>query len=94
MNKNESHINSLFIKLEEVTKWANHLNLRCITHWENLSYHTVYEEALLELVIIQKQIIRALLKAGEVGELLSHIEAGTFPQFSIQSAFGRLALAA
>jgi hypothetical protein len=92
MNKTETNrINNLFIKLESATKAAQHFNLRCLTHSENPSYHTVFEETLLEITIIQKQIIRALLKAGEVGELFSHIDAGTFPPLSIQSAFGRRA---
>ena len=92
MNKTETNrINNLFIKLEAASKAANHFNLRCITDAENPSDHTVFEETLLEITIIQKQIIRALLKAGEVGELFSHIDAGTFPPLSIQAALGRRA---
>jgi hypothetical protein len=92
MNTAETNrINNLFIKLEAASKAANHFNLRCITDAENLSYHTVFEETLLEITIIQKQIIRALLKAGEVGELFSHVEAGTFQPLAIHAAFGRRA---
>ena len=57
-------IKHLFIKLEAASKAANHFNLRCITDAENPSYHTVFEETLLEITIIKKQIIRALLKAA------------------------------
>lgn len=92
MTTNETNrINNLFIKLETASKAANHFNFRCITDAENPSYHTVFEETLLEITIIQKQIIRALLQAGEVGEVFSHIDAGTFPPLSIQAAFGRRA---
>jgi hypothetical protein len=92
MTTNETNrINNLFIKLEAASKACNHFNLRCITDAENPSYHTVLEETLLEITIIQKQIIRALLKAGEVGELFSHIDVGTFSRFVIHAAFGRRA---
>lgn len=94
MTTNETNrINELFIKLESATKAADHFNSRCITSDVESaeSYNRVFEETLNEIIVIQKQIIRALLKAGEVSELLSHVDAGTFPQYSIHCAFGKKA---
>jgi uncharacterized protein YpiB (UPF0302 family) len=91
MTTNENNrINNLFIKLEFAEKAANHYNQRCQTADENAdSYNRVFEEALQQITIIQKQLVRALLKANAIDELLCHVSFGTLPKYSIHCALGK-----
>ena len=86
-----SKINALFTLLEKAVAWSEHLNFKSLYAIENQeAYGTVFGEALAEVFQIQKRIVRAFLKAGELGELFAHIEVGTLPPLIIQAATGRL----
>lgn len=86
-----SQINALFSQLEKVVAWAENLNFKSLYATENrAAYGTVFGEALAEICQIQKRIVRAFLKAGELGELFGHIEVGTLPPKIIQATMGRV----
>jgi len=84
-------INSLFVLLENEEKWCSHLNRQSLYAAENQeAYSTVMEEAMDKIIQIQKRLVRLFLRSGEIGELLSHIEVGTFPPRIIAVALHRL----
>jgi superfamily II DNA/RNA helicase len=72
-------LNKLFTELEEATKASNHYEFQSLygTAVSREAYDAIYEEALKEITIIQKRIIRTLLQAGELAELIGHLDAGT-----------------
>jgi hypothetical protein len=88
----ETRINDLFKKLEQAAGASEHFNLKSLFGQGGIPrevYGRVFEETLLEIAVIQKRIIRALLQAGMVGELTGHMEAGTFPPYAIHRALNR-----
>lgn len=89
MNKTENtSVNDLFTKLEAATKAELHFNQQSL--FAPAVYNQIFEETLTEIFQIQKRIVRILFRTGEIGEILSHIEAGTFPRFIIQAVFNRI----
>lgn len=90
----DSKINNLFVKFSQLTKAANHFNFQSLysnnVEIDRSVYGQVFEETLTELAKVQKQIVRLFLRSGNVGELLSHIEVGTFGQKAIQAAMNRI----
>ncbi len=92
MTKTENTaVNSLFIDLEEEENWCAHLNRQSLYAAENQdAYSTVMGESMIKLAQIQKRLVRLFLRSGEIGELLSHIEVGTFPPRAIAAALNRL----
>tara|TARA_R110000772_G_scaffold268565_2_gene396227 strand:+ start:11152 stop:11451 length:300 start_codon:yes stop_codon:yes gene_type:complete len=92
-NTEDQAINNLFFKLESEVKASENFNFKSL-YSENPcvsreAYGWVFAETLVEIAKIQKQIVRAFLRAGEIGELIGHIECGTLPKYSIQAALGR-----
>jgi hypothetical protein len=79
MSNTNDRLNKLFTELEEATKASNHYEFQSIygTSVSREAYDAIYEEALKEITIIQKRIIRTLLQAGELAELIGHLDAGT-----------------
>ena len=87
----QNEINALFVKLESAQKAVNHFNHQSLYAPANREiYNTIFEETLEEVAQVTKRLVRAFLRAGEYGELLSHVEVGTFPRYAIQGALRRL----
>jgi len=83
-------INSLFISLEAASNHERHFCAQFIKTTSE-KYNEIHSESMDSIFTIQKQIVRSLLKAGEIGELLFHIQVGTLPRYIIQASMGRLA---
>ena len=79
MTNTNDRLNKLFTELEEATKAVNHYEFQSLygTAVNREAYDAIYEDALKEITIVQKRIIRTLLQAGELAELFGHFDAGT-----------------
>ena len=87
-------INRLFRKLEDLTKSVEYHSAKELSLDPNDPDREIrgriVEEDLEEIGITIKRLVRAFFQAGEIGELESHVEVGTFPPFAIHAALGKL----
>lgn len=95
MTKNENRrINALFGKLEDLHKSVEYHSAKELSTDPDVVDREIrgriVEEDLVEIGNVIKRLVRAFLRAGEIGELESHIEVGTFPPFAIHAAVGKL----
>ena len=87
-------INKLFLRLQDLNRSVDHHSAKELgldpSDLDRDIRGRIVQEDLEETGNVIKRLVRAFFRFGAHGELLGHVEVGTFPPFAIHAAVGKL----